>query len=79
MWEFTIQIRSVQQVLEFVALATARAFRVTVSDGRHQVNGKSFLEMVCLNAKQPLKVTVDCGQEEFQQFQKDAEAFLAQS
>ncbi len=78
MKEFTIHIRSVQQVLDFVSLATARAFRVTVSDGRHQVNGKSFLEMFCLNAKLPLKVSFDCGEEDFQQFRKDAEKFLAE-
>ena len=76
MKEITIKIRSVQEVLDFVSLATARAFRVTVSDGRHQVNGKSFMEMFCLHPGHPLKVCLDCSEEEFQQFRKDAEKFL---
>ena len=76
MKEITIRIRSVQEVLDFVSLATARPFRITVSDGRHEVNGKSFMEMFCLNARNPLKVTFDCGEDEFRQFRQDAEPFL---
>ncbi|MBQ8833582.1 MAG: hypothetical protein IJ001_01470 [Oscillospiraceae bacterium] len=75
MKEITIRIGSVQQVLDFVSLATARPFRITVSDGHHNVNGKSFLEMFCLNAQQPLKVSFDCSEEEFQQFSRDTEQF----
>ena len=76
MKEITIQIHSVQEVLDFVSLATARAFRITVSDGQHQVNGKSFMEMFCLNALKPLKVSFDCSDDEFQQFCRDAQRFL---
>lgn len=75
MKEITIRIRSVQEVLAFVSLATARPFAITVSDGTHQVNGKSFMEMFCLNARQPLTVTFDCTEEEFQQFSRDAQRF----
>ena len=77
MMEITIRIKSVQEVLAFVSLATSRPFSVSVSDGRHHVNGKSFLEMFCLNARNPLTVTLDCSDEEFQQFRQDAGRFLA--
>ena len=74
MKEITIRIRSVQEVLSFVSLATSRSFPVTVSDGRHQVNGKSFLEMFTLNARHPL--TLDCDEDGFQRFCQDADRFL---
>ena len=77
MHEFHIQLRSVQDVLDFVALATSRAFHITVGDDRHQVNGKSFMEMFCLNFQAPLSVSVACTEPEFVRFLGDADRFLA--
>ena len=77
MKEFDIQIKSVRDVLSFVNLATKSPFPVKVSNGRHQVNGKSFMEMVCMNFTRPLKAIVDCSEEEFQQFRQDVQAILA--
>ena len=74
--EFDIQLKSVQEVLSFVALATSRPFRVSVGNQAHQVNGKSFMEMFCLNLKSPVTVHVDCTEEEFLQFRQDADRFL---
>lgn len=76
MREFTIQLKSVQEVQTFVGLATSCAFPVQVVDDSHRVNGKSFMEMFCLNLTQPLTVRCQCGEEEFQQFCRDAEGFL---
>ena len=73
--EFEIQLRSVQDVLSFVALATSREFPVRVGNSHHEVNGKSFMEMFCLNLKQPVTVHLDCSEEEFRQFQLDAKPF----
>ena len=77
MKEFMIQLRSVQDVQDFVALATTRPFPVLVSDDRHRVNGKSFMEMFCLNLTQSLITMSDCSDWEFQQFLSEADRFLA--
>ena len=76
MREFEIRIRSVQDVLSFVDLATSRPFQVLVGNETHRVNGKSFMEMFCLNFSRPLTATMDCTEEEFQQFRRDAGALL---
>ena len=77
MREFLIRLHSVQDVQSFVALATSRSFRITVGDGNHTVNGKSFIEMFCLTLTQPLTVTAECGEDEFRLLLQDASAFLA--
>ena len=76
MREFQIRLQSVRDVQEFVALATARAFSVTIRDESNKVNGKSFMEMFCLDLRRPLRVIVDCGEEEFESFRNDAARFL---
>ena len=76
MREFKICIRSVQDVLKFVSLATAQPYQIQVGDDRHQVNGKSFMEMFCLNFRKPLTVTVSCSEEEFRQLLAGADRFL---
>ena len=77
MREFEIRIKSVCDVLTFVNLATSRPFDVMVGNERHQVNGKSFMEMFCLNFSQPLKATMECSEEEFLLFRQDAQSILA--
>ena len=77
MREIEIRIKSVRDVLTFVNLATARPFDVTVGNEYHQVNGKSFMEMVCLNFSRPLKATMNCTEEEFQQFLLDVTSQMA--
>ena len=74
--EFEISLTSVKDVQEFVALATSRPFPVTVGNSRHRVNGKSFMEMFCLNLREPLKATFQCSEEEYQKFCTDANRFL---
>ena len=76
MREFEIRIKSVWDVLTFVNLATSRSFDVRVGNAFHQVNGKSFMEMFCLNFSQPLKATMTCTEEEYQQFLLDAASLL---
>ena len=70
MMEFAIQLRSVQDVQDFVSLATTRSFPVLVRDDHHQINGKSFMEMFSLNFAQRLTVLADCSEEEFRQLQQ---------
>ena len=78
MKEFEIRVKSARDVLAFVNQATLRPFPVKVDNGRHQVNGKSFMEMVCLNCSRPLKAIMDCTEEEFQQFRRDIRGLLVE-
>lgn len=73
--EFQVRLTCVQDVLDFVTLATARPFPVSVGDRRHQVNGKSFMEMFCLDFRAPVTVRMDCTREEFEAFRADAARF----
>lgn len=74
--EFVIRLGSVRDVERFVALATNRPFQVSLDDGQHEVNGKSFMEMFCLILTRPLRVRFRCTEEQFTQFQEDAKSFL---
>ncbi len=73
--EFQVRLTCVQDVLDFVTLATARPFPVSVGDRRHRVNGKSFMEMFCLDFRAPVTVRMDCTREEFEAFRADAARF----
>ena len=77
MREFRIRLRSVQEVQEFVDLATTKPFTVLVCDDFRQVNGKSFMEMFCLNFSNRLRVLSEGYDWEFEQFVRDAQRFLA--
>ena len=76
MREFEIHVNSVKDVLEFVSIATKRTFPITVGNDRHRVNGKSFMEMFCLNFQLPLMVNALCSEEEFLLLLEDTAAFL---
>ena len=76
MREFQVRLQSVQDVQEFVSLSTARGFPVIIRDANNNVNGKSFMEMFCLDLCGPLRVNVDCSEEELAAFCGDAERFL---
>lgn len=76
MREFTIRLSSVRDVQDLVALATTMGFTVFVDDGHHKVNGTSFMEMFCLDCTQPLTVSANCGEAEFDAFRVAAQRFL---
>ena len=76
MREFQVRLKSVQDVQEFVSLSTARGFPVIIRDANNKVNGKSFMEMFCLDLCGPLRVDADCSEEELAAFCGDVERFL---
>ncbi len=78
MREFEIRLRSVQDVQDFVSLATTRPFTVLVSDDHRRVNGKSFMEMFSLNLARRLLVETEGYDWEFDQFKSEAWRFLAE-
>ena len=73
--EFQVRLTCVQDVLDFVALATARPFPITVGDRHHRVDGKSFMEMFCLDFSAPITARLDCSPEEFLSFRQEAARF----
>ena len=76
MREFEIRLRSVKDVQEFVSIATSRPYTVTIRDERNKINGKSFMEMFCLDFSHPLRVICDCNDEDFAAICRDADRFL---
>ncbi len=77
MREFTVRLRSVKDVQDFVSLSTTMGFPVEVDDGHHRVNGCSFMEMFCLDCNHPLTVTAHCSDDQFEGFLSAAGRFLA--
>ena len=76
MREFWIRLGSMEDVEEFVSIATSRAFPISVRDNQHKIRGGSFMEMFCLDLCGPLWVNVDCSEEEFAAFCGDVDRFL---
>ena len=76
MREFEIRLGSVQDVQDFVALATTRSFLITVRDEYNKINAQSFMELFCLNFSQPLRVVAECTEAELESLMLDASRFL---
>ena len=76
MREFEIRLRSVKDVQEFVGIATSRPYTVTIRDERNKINGKSFMEMFCLDFSRPLRVICNCSEEELEMLRHDMAHFL---
>lgn len=75
--QFFIRLSSVSEVEAFVAIATSRDFRVLASDGRQTINGKSFMQMFCLQLTEPLTITAECSGEQFDLFREEVSRLLA--
>lgn len=65
---FDVILRSVGDVQDFVTLACGQPFELTVGNDRHSVNGKSFMQIFCLDLSEPQQVKMDCTEEEFRSF-----------
>ena len=70
-----IRLGSVRDVEDFVRISTEQPYPVFLDDGNQQVNGKSFMEMFCLDFSAPITARLDCSQEEFDRFRQDAARF----
>lgn len=73
---FYIWLHSVEDVHRFVSLASVQPFPVSVGSDDFLVNGKSFMSMFCLDQRHPQQVRLECGEEDFSRFQKEAAPFL---
>ena len=75
---FDVILSSVGDVRDFVALASVQPFQLTVGNDRQRVNGKSFMQIFCLDLRLPQQVQMDCTEEEFRRFYDAAERFRIQ-
>ena len=73
--EFRIQLRSAEDVRDFVGIATRRSFPVIVTNHEHRVNGKNFMEMFSLDVSQPLWVCPECDEAEYHLLKWDSGRF----
>ena len=78
MKEFEIRLASVQDVQEFVSIATSKPYPICVRDYRMQVNGKSFIGMVSLDHSRPLLVQADCEDCALESFRNVVQKFLTE-
>ena len=76
MREFEIRLRCVQDVQDFVDLATTKPFNIYVCDETHQVSGKSLMEMFSLNFNNRLLIRSEGYDWEVEQFLADIRRFL---
>jgi len=76
MLEFAIRLGSVQDVQDFVAVATTRPYSITVRDEHNKISADSFMELFCLNFTRPLRVVCDCSEADLQVLQQDLARFV---
>ena len=76
MLEFAVRLKSVQDVQDFVAIATTRPFTITVRDEHNKISADSFMELFCLNFSHPLRVVCDCSEAELEALQQDLARFV---
>lgn len=75
--EFYIRIRSFQEAQDFVKLATVQPFRVFLGNDSQSANATSFIGILSLDHRHPLRVSADCSEKEFSIFRQQAAQFAA--
>ena len=76
MRQFTVRLRSFQDVQNFVTIAAAQSFSITVGSNEYHVSATSFMGMFTLDYTHPLNGTADCSDEQWARFCQEAERFL---
>ena len=61
-----IRLRSFEDARALADLATAKPFRVWISDGHQWVDAKSLLCLFSLDLRNPLTLHADCSAREFE-------------
>ena len=75
MHTFRVEFRSFEDVRDFVFLAMAQPYDITVSNGDHTVDAKSLMVMFSLDYSRPLEVRGDCSAADFSAFAEQATKF----
>ena len=72
---FQVAFRSFEDVRDFVSLAMAQPYDITVSNGFHTVDAKSMMVMFSLDYSRPLEVRGNCTASDFAAFAECAAKF----
>ncbi len=75
MHSFQVTLRSFEDVRDFVFLASAQCFDITVCSGENHADGKSMMVMLSLDYSHPLWVTCTCDQEQARDFAQAVQRF----
>lgn len=70
MQQFEINLRSFQQVQDFVSLALQQDFDISVGNEHQHINGKELLGMFSLDYSAPVQVSVNCDDDAFHTFRQ---------
>ena len=76
MLEFEMRLGSVQDVQDFVDIASTRPFAITVRDERNKISADSFMELFCLDFTRSVRVVCDCSEEELNRLCRDLDRFV---
>lgn len=72
----TVRFASVNDVKEFVGLASLQSYAVHVLDGDQSIDAKSFMQMFTIDFAQRLTIEIE-DEENLRHFSKTAARFLA--
>ena len=75
--EFTIRFHSFRDVQDFVNLASAQEFPITVGNDSYSVSASSFMGMFTLDYSNDLKVKANCTDEQWLRFGPETKRFQA--
>ena len=75
MHSFQVTLRSFEDVRDFVFLAAAQSFEITVYSGENHADGKSLMVMLSLDYSQPMWVCCSCDMEQARGFMEAAGRF----
>ena len=76
MRQFTVRLRSFQEVQSFVTLAAAQNFPIFIGNSDYRVSATSFMGMFTLDFTRPLSGIAECTEEEWTRFAQEAASFL---
>lgn len=76
MKQFSILVRSFDDIRAFVSLASQQPFAITVGSDEQEINAKSLMAVLGLNFRRPVPVHADCDEAEFVKFRHAAARFL---
>ena len=76
MRQFTIRLRSFQDVQQFVTIAATLSFSITVGTPEYHVSATSFMGMFTLDYTRPLECTAACTDEQWEQFLATASRYV---
>ena len=76
MQEFEITLRSLTDILDFVALAQAQPFPVFAGNAHQMVSAKSYMGMCALDYSQTIRIQAECEAPDYDAFRAAARRFL---